>query len=60
MNGMKMVSLPWGGEISFYVFCLVLGALIACVWTAYRAHKYRAGGVGAAFFSLLSEKTTGP
>ena len=51
---MKMVSLPWGGEISFYVFCLVLGALIACVWTAYRGHKYRAGGVSAAAFALLS------
>ncbi len=50
---MKMVSLPWGGEISFYVFCLVLGALIACVWTAYRGHKYRAGGVSATVFSLL-------
>ena len=51
---MKMVSLPWGGEISFHVFCLVLGALIACVWTAYRGHKYRAGGVSATMFSLLS------
>ena len=51
---MKMVNLPWGGEISFYVFCLAFGALIACVWTAYRGHKYRAGGVSAAAFSLLS------
>ena len=54
MSEMKMVSLPWGGEISFYVFCLVLGALIACVWTAYRGHKYRAGGVSATVFSLLA------
>lgn len=51
---MKMVSLPWGGEISFYVFCLALGGLIACVWTAYRAHKFRAGGVSATVFSLLA------
>ena len=51
---MKMVSLPWGGEISFHVFCLIFGALIACVWTAYRGHKYQAGGVSAAVFSLLS------
>ncbi len=51
---MKMVNLPWGGEISFYVFCLVLGGLIACVWTAYRAHKFRAGGCSATIFSLLS------
>ncbi len=50
---MKMVSLPWGGEISFYVFCLVFGSLIACVWTAYRGHKYGAGGVSATVFSLL-------
>ena len=51
---MKMVSLPWGGEIPFYVFCLVFGALIACVWTAYRGHKYRASGVSATVFSLLA------
>lgn len=51
---MKMVSLPWGGEISFYVFCLVFGALVACVWTAYRAHKFHAGGVSAVVFSLLA------
>lgn len=51
---MKMVSLPWGGSISFYAFCVVLGALIACVWTVYRAHKYRAGDGSAVFFSVLS------
>ena len=51
---MKMVSLPWGGEISFYVFCLTFGALVACVWTAYRAHKFRAGGISAVAFSLLA------
>ncbi len=51
---MKMVSLPWGGEISFYAFCLLFGALVACVWTAYRGHKYRAGGASATVFSLLS------
>ena len=51
---MRMISLPWGGEISFHVFCLALGALIACVWTAYRGHKFRAGGGSAAVFSLLS------
>lgn len=51
---MKMVSLPWGGEISFYVFCVVLGALVACVWTVYRAHKFGAGDGGAVFFAVLS------
>ncbi len=51
---MKMVSLPWGGEITFYAFCLVFGSLIACVWTAYRARRYGAGGVSATVFSLLS------
>ncbi len=51
---MKMISLPWGGEISFFAFCVVLGALIACVWTVYRAHKFRAGDGGAVFFSVLA------
>ena len=51
---MKMISLPWGGEVSFYVFCVALGALVACVWTAYRAPKYKAGTGGAVLFSLLS------
>jgi prolipoprotein diacylglyceryltransferase len=54
MNEMKMMSLPWGGNISLYAFWVVLGALVACVWTVYRAHKYGAGEGGAVFFSALS------
>ena len=54
MNGMKMMSLPWGGTVSLYAFCLVLGALVACVWTVYRAHRCGAGEGGAVFFSALS------
>lgn len=54
MDGIKMISLPWGGEISFFAFCAVLGALIACVWTVYRAHQYGAGEGSAVFFSVLS------
>lgn len=54
MNGMKMMSLPWGGTVSLYAFCLVLGALVACVWTVYRAHRCGTGEGGAVFFSALS------
>ena len=51
---MSMVSLPWGGSISFFAFCVTFGALVACVWTVYRAHKFGAGDGSAIFFSALS------
>ncbi len=54
MNELHMVSLPWGGEISFYVFLLALSALVAAVWTVYRAHRHEVGAAGAVLFALLS------
>lgn len=54
MTDFSMVRLPWGGEISFFVFWLTFGALIAAVWTVYRAHRHGVGGFGATLFVLLA------
>ncbi len=54
MNSYSMVRLPWGGEISFYVFWLVFGALISAVWTVYRADRHGVGGFGAALFTVMA------
>lgn len=54
MDGYSMVLLPWGGEITFYAFWLVLGALAAAAWTVYRAPDHGAGVGGAILFTLLS------
>ena len=54
MNTYSMVRLPWGGEISFFVFWLAFGALIAAVWAVYRAHRHEVNGFAALLFVLLA------
>ena len=50
----SVISLPWGGEISFYVFLMVLSSLVAAVWTMYRCSLNDAGTGRGILFTLLS------
>ena len=49
-----MITLPWGGEISFFVFLVVMGSLVAAVWTVYRCSLNRSGALRGLLFILLS------
>ena len=55
-----MITLPWGGEISFFVFLVIMGSLVAAVWTEYRCSLNRAGaGRGILFIALTAVLSLG-
>ena len=54
MGNMTVLSLPWGGDVTFYAFLLALGALFAAVWVIYHAPRYDAGTGGAILYVLLA------
>lgn len=50
----SVIMLPWGGEISLYVFLMVMASLIAAVWTVYRCAANDAGAGRGGLFAVLS------
>lgn len=50
----SVIMLPWGGEISLYVFLMVMASLIAAVWAVYRCATNDAGVGRGLLFTALS------